>query len=155
MGLFLVLPEEYHGIHRGLSFATKYRSSKMRVFLFVMKTVFPMFVRISTQFAGYRCLIRAVRGTGNFVWQQATLVQGCTSEAQLNMDVNLCRLPDKRQRIPKSPVPLAGIMWHLYPADSVDIQPKQPERQFIIKKNTHYKNCWHFIPDKDKSPAIP
>lgn len=47
MGLFLVLPEEYHGIHRGLSFATKYRSSKMRVFLFVMKTVFPMFVRIT------------------------------------------------------------------------------------------------------------
>lgn len=29
MGLFLMLPEEYHGIHRGLSFATKYRSSKM------------------------------------------------------------------------------------------------------------------------------
>ena len=51
MGLFLMLPEEYHGIYRGLSFATKYRSSKMRVFLFVMKTVFPMFVRISTQFA--------------------------------------------------------------------------------------------------------
>ena len=51
MGLFLMLPEEYHGIHRRLSFATKYRSSKMRVFLFVMKTVFPMFVRISTQFA--------------------------------------------------------------------------------------------------------
>ena len=47
----MVAPEEYHGIHRGLSFTTKYRSSKMRVFLFVMKTVFPMFVRISTQFA--------------------------------------------------------------------------------------------------------
>ena len=35
-----------------LSFATKYRSSKMVCFSFVMKTVlFPMFVRISTQFA--------------------------------------------------------------------------------------------------------
>ena len=42
----------------------------------------------------YRCLIKAVRGTWNFVWQQATLVQGCTSEAQMNMDVNLCRLPE-------------------------------------------------------------
>ena len=50
MGLFLMLPEECHGIHRGLSFATKYRSSKMRVFLFVMKTVFPMFARIATRF---------------------------------------------------------------------------------------------------------
>ena len=26
-------------------------------------------------------IIKAVRGTWNFVWQQATLVQGCTSEA--------------------------------------------------------------------------
>ena len=95
----------------------------------------------------------AVRGTWNFVWEQATPVHGSTGEAQMNMDVNLCRLPDKKQRIPKSPVPLAGIMWHLCPADSVDIQPKQPERQFTIKKNTHYKNCWHFIPDKDKSPV--
>ena len=43
----------------------------------------------------YRCLIKAVRDTGNFVGKQATLVQGCTSEAQLNMDVNLCRLPDE------------------------------------------------------------
>ena len=41
------------------------------------------------------CILKAVRGTWNFVWQQATLVQGCTSEAQLNMDVNLCRLPDE------------------------------------------------------------
>jgi len=71
------------------------------------------------------------------------------------MDVNLCRLPGKRKSMPKFPVPLAGIMWHLCPADSVDIQPKQPERQFTIKKNTHYKNCWHFIPDKDKSPVNP
>lgn len=41
-----------------------------------------------------RCLIRAARGTWNFIWKQATLVQECTSEAHLNRDVNLCRLPD-------------------------------------------------------------
>ncbi len=36
----------------------------------------------------------AAKGTWNFIWQLATLVQGCTSEAHMNMDVNLCRLPD-------------------------------------------------------------
>ena len=56
------------------------------------------------------CISRTVRGTWNFVWQQATLVQGCTSEAQLNMDVNLCRLPDEMKSISKFPVPLAGFI---------------------------------------------
>ena len=96
----------------------------------------------------YRCLIRAVRGTWNFVGQQATLVQGCTSEAQLNMDVNLCRLPDEIKMISKFPVPLAGIMWHLFSTDSAAILTKQPERQFTSKKNTHSKNCWHFTSKK-------
>ena len=32
----------------------KYHSSKMRVFLLVIKTVFPMFVRISARFAEAR-----------------------------------------------------------------------------------------------------
>ena len=96
----------------------------------------------------YRCLIRAVRGTGNFVWQRATLVQGCTSEAQLNMDVNLCRLPDEIKMISKFPVPLAGFMRHLLSTDRAAIQPKQPERQFTSKKNTHSKNCWHFTSKK-------
>ena len=98
----------------------------------------------------YRCLIKAVRGTWNFVWQQATLVQGCTSEAHLNMDVNLCRLPDENSIIPKFLVPLAGIMWHLPSTDSTAIQPKQPERQFTNKQKTHSKNCWHFVSDKEK-----
>ena len=79
--------------------------------------------------------MRAVRGTRNFVWQQATLVQGCTSEAQLNMDVNLCRLPDERKSMPKFPVPLADIMWHPPLTDSAPILSKQAKRQFIIKKN--------------------
>ena len=87
MGLFLMLPEEYHGIHRGLSFATKYRSSKMRVFLFVMKTVFPMFVRISTQFAETQMPDKGCQGhwefrlaTGNAgtgMYQRGTIEHGC------------------------------------------------------------------------------
>ena len=83
----------------------------------------------------YGCLIRAVRGTRNFIWQRATLVQGCTSEAQLNMDVNLCRLPDERKSMPKFPVPLADIMWHPPLMDSAPILSKQVKRQFIIKKS--------------------
>ncbi|MFR6392557.1 MAG: glycerol-3-phosphate acyltransferase [Roseburia sp.] len=46
-------------------------------------------------------------------------------------------------------------MRHLPSTDSTVIQPKQPERQFTDKKNTHSKNCWHFIVHKDNSPANP
>ena len=80
------------------------------------------------------CILKAVRGTWNFVWQQATLVQGCTSEAQLNMDVNLCRLPDENSMMSKFLVPLAGVMWHPLLTDSAEILSKQAKRQFIIKK---------------------
>ena len=73
----------------------------------------------------------------------------------MNKDVNLCRLPDELSIISKFPVPLAGIMRHLPSTDSTAIQPKQPERQFTDKKNTHSKNCWHFIVHKDNSPANP
>ena len=90
-----------------------------------------MFDIVAALFVNFRCMIRAVRGTWNFVWQQATLVQGCTSEAQLNMDVNLCRLPDLTKYASKFLVPLAGIMWHLPSTDSTAIQPKQPERRFL------------------------
>ena len=45
------MPHNITLIHRRLSFSTKYHSSKMRVFLFVIKTVFPMFVRIAARFA--------------------------------------------------------------------------------------------------------
>ena len=135
------------------SFDTKYHNSKIHLLLVIIKTVFPMFVRIAARFVKYRCLIKAVRGTWNFVWQQATLVQGCTSEAHLNMDVNLCRLPDENSIIPKFLVPLAGIMWHLPSTDSTAIQPKQPERQFTNKQKTHSKNCWHFVSDKENFPC--
>ena len=39
------------------------------------------------------CILRTVRGTWNFVWQQATLAQGRAGEAHMNTDVNLRRLP--------------------------------------------------------------
>ena len=43
----------------------------------------------------YGCILRAARGTWNFVRHLATLAQGSASEAHMNMDVNLCRLPAK------------------------------------------------------------
>ena len=54
----------------------------MRVFLFVIKTVFPMFVRIAALSVAVQMPDRGCSGHWNFVWQQATLVHGCTSEAQ-------------------------------------------------------------------------
>ena len=45
------MPHNITLIHRRLSFSTKYHSSNMRVLLFVIKTVFPMFVRIAARFA--------------------------------------------------------------------------------------------------------
>ena len=96
-----------------------------------------------------RCLITTARGTWNFAWKPATLAQGCAREVHMSTDVNLHRLPDKVIYCPKFPVPLAAVRWHLQSTDSAAILTKQAERQFIIKKNTHYKNCWHFISDKD------
>ena len=54
----------------------------------------------------------AVRGTWNFVWEQATPVHGSTGEAQMNMDVNLRRLSeaDKKEYNPKFLVPLAVMI---------------------------------------------
>ena len=52
----------------------------------------------------------AVRGNWNFVWEQATPVYGSTGEAQMNMDVNLHRLPDKKEYNPKFLVPLAVMI---------------------------------------------
>jgi hypothetical protein len=68
--------------------------------------------------------------------------------------VNLCRLPEESIIMPKFPVPLAGVMRHLFSMDRAAIQPKQVERQFISKKNTHSKNCWRFISDKENPLRI-
>ena len=101
------------------------------LFFLMINCLFGCFDRILVLSVEDRCLIRAVRGTWNFVWQQATLVQGCTSEAHLNMDVNLCRLPDEMKNISKFPVPLADIRWYLSSTDSTNILSKQPKRRFL------------------------
>ena len=69
------------------------------------------------------------------MWEKNLLKNFAAVEAHLNMDVNLCRLPDEMKSISKFPVPLADIRWHLSSADSANILSKQPKRQFIIKKN--------------------
>jgi hypothetical protein len=55
----------------------------------------------------------------------ATLAQGCASEAQLNMDVNLHRLPEHKTSIPKFLVPLAGVMLHPQLTDNTATKAKQ------------------------------
>ena len=42
----------------------------------------------------YQYIIKSARSTWNFVQQQATLAQGSASEAHLNKDVNMRRLPE-------------------------------------------------------------
>ena len=79
-----------------LGFDIKYRSSKIHVFLLFIKPVFPMFDKSQDCSSKCGCILKAVRGTWNFVWQQATPAQGSAGEAHMNTDVNLRRLPDKR-----------------------------------------------------------
>ena len=141
-------------IRRGLSSAMKCHGSKIRVFLVVIKTVFPMFVRRATRFVEIQMPDKGCLGTlgissGNrqrwctdaparHNWTRMWICAGC----QMRLHI-----------ISKFPVSLAGIMWHLPSTDSAAIPPKQPERQFTNKKNTHSKNCWHFISDKEKFPC--
>ena len=120
-----------------LGFDIKYRSSKIHVFLLFIKPVFPMFDKSQDCSSKCGCILKAVRGTWNFVWQQATLAQGCASEAHLNMDVNLRRLPDNVMYYPKFQVPLAGFIEHPYPTDSADIQSKQRKDSLHSRKT----NC--------------
>ena len=80
---------------------------------------------------------------------------GCTSEAHLNMDVNMCRLPDEIRIMPKFLVPLADIMWHPLLTDSADILSKQVKRQFIIKKNGLLRTVGISHPKKSNLHRIP
>ena len=52
------------------------------------------FRRIVAQSVRHQYIIKSARSTWNFVRQQATLAQGSASEAHLNMDVNMRRLPE-------------------------------------------------------------
>ena len=51
-----------------------------------------MFSRIVARSVRHQYIIKSARSTWNFVRQQATL--GSASEAHLNMDVNMRRLPE-------------------------------------------------------------
>lgn len=51
----------------------------------------------------------------------ATPAQGSAGEAQMNMDVNLRRLPDKKEYNPKFLVPLAVMMRSLHLPDCLAI----------------------------------
>ena len=53
-----------------------------------------MFDRIAAQSVRHKYIIKSARSTWNFVRQQATLAQGSASEAHLNKDVNMRRLPE-------------------------------------------------------------
>ncbi|RGI44539.1 hypothetical protein DXB43_06880 [Roseburia sp. OM04-10BH] len=69
----------------------------------------------------YECILRAVRGTWNFVRHLATLAQGSASEAHMNMEVNLCRLPEERTGLAKFLVPFAVLMRHPCSVNCADI----------------------------------
>ena len=58
------------------------------------KEVSFLFDRIAAQSVRHQYIIKSARSTWNFVQQQATLAQGSASEAHLNMDVNMRRLPE-------------------------------------------------------------
>ena len=58
------------------------------------KEVSFLFDRIAAQSVRHQYIIKSARSTWNFVQQQATLAQGSASEAHLNMDVNMHRLPE-------------------------------------------------------------
>ena len=69
----------------------------------------------------YGCILSTARGTWNFVRHLATLAQGSASEAHMNMDVNLCRLPEERTGLAKFLVPLAVLMRHPCSVNCADI----------------------------------
>ena len=76
------------------------------------KEVSFLFDRIAARSVRHQYIIKSARSTWNFVRQQATLAQGSASEAHLNMDVNLRRLPEQILFITKFLVPLADFMLH-------------------------------------------
>ena len=82
------------------------------MFCLMINCLSACFDRISALSAGCGCGIRPVRGTWNFVRQQATLAHGRASEVHMNMDVNLHRLPDKIFCLPKFLVPLTALLRH-------------------------------------------
>ena len=88
-------------IHRGLSFATKYHSSKMRVFLLLLKQSFQCLSEYRHGSPKHRCLIRAVRGhwefclaagnAGTGMYQRGTIEHGCEFVPVARQKKKVCR----------------------------------------------------------------
>ena len=89
------------------------------------------------------------------MWERNLLKNFAAVEAQLNMDVNLCRLPDENSMMSKFLVPLAGFMWHPLLTDSAEILSKQAKRQFIIKKNEPLRMVGISHPGKSDVHGMP
>ncbi len=96
-----------------------------------------MFDKSTERFAEMRMHDKGCEGHLEFRLASGNAGTGRASEAHLNMDVNLRRLPERTKCKSKFPVPLAGFMLHPHPADSAVLPSKQAERQFTIKKNMH------------------
>lgn len=92
----------------------------------------------------YGCILSTARGTWNFVRHLATLAQGSASEAHLNMDVNMRRLPDGLLNYSKFLVPLAGVMWHPYSTDSGTILCQSNGKTACRQAKHNIKNYWYF-----------
>jgi len=69
---------------------------------------------------------------------------GRASEAHLNMDVNMRRLPDGLLNYPKFLVPLAGVMWHPYSTDSGTILCQSNGKTACRQAKHNIKNYWYF-----------
>ena len=110
----------------------------MHVFLLFITLVFPMFDKSQDCSSKCGCILRTVRGTWNFVRQQATPAQGRAGEAHMNTDVNLRRLPDKRLSCRNSQCPLQDLSASVPDGQSCDCV-KATERQSDSKKNMHLR----------------
>ena len=85
------------------------------------KEVSFLFDRIAARSVRHQYIIKSARSTWNFVRQQATLAQGSASEAHLNKDMNMRRLPELMKDAIEILSAPAGFMLVLERIDSAII----------------------------------
>ncbi|HCJ77099.1 MAG TPA: hypothetical protein DHV88_12160 [Roseburia sp.] len=107
-----------------------------------------MFSRIAAQSVRYQYIIKSARSTWNFVQQQATLAQGSASEAHLNMDVNMRRLPELIKDAIEILSAPAGFMPVLERIACAAIQLKCKERYFLYLDKSKKYSTIQFIVNK-------
>ena len=96
----------------------------------------------------HQYIIKSARSTWNFVRQQATLAQGSASEAHLNMDVNMRRLPELMKDAIEILSAPAGFMPVLERIDCATIQLKCKERHFLYLDKSKKYSTIQFIVNK-------